>query len=57
MLRQQLQDAHARFEAKRRAAYAAAGLDAAVVYTLDDETEMFTPAADTPKGARDAAEA
>jgi len=51
VLRQQLETVYAKFEAKRRAAYLAAGLDPAVTYTLDDAAETFTPAGEAHAGA------
>jgi 8-oxo-dGTP pyrophosphatase MutT (NUDIX family) len=51
VLRQQLQAAWSRQEAKRRAAYEEAGLDASVVYRLDDATETFTPDESTTQEA------
>jgi len=51
VLRQQLETVYQKFEAKRRAAYLAAGLDPAVTYTLDDAAETFTPAGEADAGA------
>jgi hypothetical protein len=46
VLQRQLQDVRAMFDARRRAAYLAAGLDPDLVYMLDDQAETFTPTGD-----------
>ena len=44
VLRRELEGAWGKHEAKRRALYEAAGLDAAVAYQMDDAAETMTPA-------------
>ena len=44
VLRRELEGAWGKHEAKRRAVYEAAGLDAAVAYQMDDAAETMTPA-------------
>ena len=46
VLQRQLQDVQAMFDARRRAAHLAAGLDPDLVYMLDDQAETFTPTGD-----------
>jgi hypothetical protein len=48
VLHAQVRQTLARFEQRRQEAYAQAGLDAAVVYDLDDEAETFTPQVPPP---------
>lgn len=43
LLKRQMADTLARFEARRQEAYKAANLDASAAYELDDKTETFTP--------------
>ena len=44
VLRRELEGAWGKHEAKRRAVYEVAGLDAAVAYQMDDAAETMTPA-------------
>jgi hypothetical protein len=44
VLRRGLETEWTRYQAKRRAVYEAAGLDAAVAYQMDDAAETMTPA-------------
>ena len=43
VLQREMQASYARWQQKREAAYAAAGLDAETVYTMDDNAETLTP--------------
>jgi len=44
VLRRGLETEWTKYQAKRRAVYEAAGLDAAVTYQMDDAAETMTPA-------------
>ena len=44
VLRRGLEPEWGKYQAKRRAVYEAAGLDAAVAYQMDDAAETMTPA-------------
>lgn len=54
VLRRGLETEWGKYQAKRRAVYEAAGLDAAVTYQMDDAAETMTP---EPKGGNHASEA